>query len=67
MLGKYGPKKTNIFRMNHKPYKAITKRSQLKLRNVLNLNYETFSTQITKRSQLKLRNVLNLNYETFST
>ena len=30
MLGKYGPKKTNIFRMNHKPYKAITKRSQLK-------------------------------------
>ena len=44
MLGKYGPKKTNIFRMNHKPYKAMTKRSQLKLRNVLNLNYETFST-----------------------
>ena len=38
MLGKYGPKKTNIFRMNHKPYEAITKRSQLKN---------------TKRSQLK--------------
>ena len=46
MLGKYGPKKTNIFRMNHKPYEAITKRSRLKLRNVLNLKIKQTKRKI---------------------
>ena len=45
MLGKYGPKKTNIFRMNHKPYEAITKR-YVTLRNVLNLKIKQTKRKI---------------------